>query len=435
MGQGDPLRLGAVDALAELEVRAERSALEQHRFLRLGFEGNGDVADVALREGGGEVLAIEVARGDVGGQGRRQRLAVNGALDVRAVAAHPHDVGIPRVGAHRRDLAGVDALDALLDALDDPVAAEVEVMQVRRADALSGGDVVEDRLHAGGELGVDEAPELMLEEGGRREGREGRHELLALLAGVAARLDGVDDAGVRARSADAFALEQLHQRRVREARRRLRLVTRCREVDEVEDVALRQLRQGLVAVVERCVGVVGPFDVGPEEAGEHHGPATGAEREGRRAGYEARDGAGVCRRRLDAGRHEAQPRVRHLRGDGALPDEVVERGLDTLQPVLVRRLHLRAGRSDGFVRLLGVARCLLECALLTDEEPLAVPLDDGRAGGGDGLRGEVDRVRAHVRDVAVLVERLRDAHGVLGREAELAAGLLLERRRRERGGR
>ena len=46
-----------------------------------------------------------------------------------------------------------------------------------------------------------------------------------------------------------------------------------------------------------------------------------------------------------------------------------------------------------------------------------------------------DRVGAHIGDVPVLVERLRDAHGVARREAELARGLLLQRRGRERRGR
>ncbi len=52
--------------------------------------------------------------------------------------------------------------------------------------------------------------------------------------------------------------------------------------------------------------------------------------------------------------------------------------------------------------------------------------------GADGLLGQGDRVGTHVRDVAVLVQALRDAHRVLRAQTQLAAGLLLQRRGDER---
>ena len=62
----------------------------------------------------------------------------------------------------------------------------------------------------------------------------------------------------------------------------------------------------------------------------------------------------------------------------------------------------------------------------------AVQLRDLRAGGGDrGLR-QRRGVRTHVGDEAVLVQLLRHLHGRLRAEAQLAAGLLLQRRRTER---
>src|SRR5213076_3287810 len=54
------------------------------------------------------------------------------------------------------------------------------------------------------------------------------------------------------------------------------------------------------------------------------------------------------------------------------------------------------------------------------------------AGGGERRLREGRRVGSHVGDVAVLVEALGHAHGRLCGEAELAAGVLLQRRRHER---
>ena len=54
-----------------------------------------------------------------------------------------------------------------------------------------------------------------------------------------------------------------------------------------------------------------------------------------------------------------------------------------------------------------------------------------RPGGAHGRLGQRDRVRPHVRDVAVLVESLGDPHRRLRRVAQLPARLLLERGRAE----
>ena len=66
------------------------------------------------------------------------------------------------------------------------------------------------------------------------------------------------------------------------------------------------------------------------------------------------------------------------------------------------------------------------------EVRLAEPLDDLRAGRVDRLLGELHRVGTHVGDVAALVEALRDRHRAPRAEAQLVAGLLLQRRGLER---
>ena len=83
----------------------------------------------------------------------------------------------------------------------------------------------------------------------------------------------------------------------------------------------------------------------------------------------------------------------------------------------------------GLLRVLGLGGV---DALGGRHELRAVELLGLRAGGVDGLVGQGHRVRSHVRDVAVLVQPLRHAHGGAGREAQLACGLLLQRRGGER---
>jgi len=79
---------------------------------------------------------------------------------------------------------------------------------------------------------------------------------------------------------------------------------------------------------------------------------------------------------------------------------------------------------------------------LGGKEVLAVDLSDEGARLGHGLAGHADGVGAHVGDqphgaflaeLDALVELLGDHHGLLGREAEPARGLLLELARREGG--
>ena len=66
---------------------------------------------------------------------------------------------------------------------------------------------------------------------------------------------------------------------------------------------------------------------------------------------------------------------------------------------------------------------------------LAVQLRGLVAGRVDRLLRERRRVGSHVGDVAVLVQPLRHAHGLAGREPQLARGLLLQGRGGERRGR
>ena len=100
-----------------------------------------------------------------------------------------------------------------------------------------------------------------------------------------------------------------------------------------------------------------------------------------------------------------------------------------------RRSERVACGSDRLVRLLGVLHLALVPARRCRNGLRAVQL----RGLGPSCRQrrlrQRRRVGAHVGDVPVLVQLLGDAHRRLGREAELPARFLLQRRGHERGGR
>ena len=145
--------------------------------------------------------------------------------------------------------------------------------------------------------------------------------------------------------------------------------------------------------------------------------------------------------RSPADRRPAQPHrdggadgVGHLRGQRALPDQLVETELVAGQGPgqFAGRAERVAGRTDGLVGLLGVLDLAGVRARLGRDVGVAVELAGLGAGGGErGLR-QVGRVRAHIGDVAVLVQPLGHPHDDLGGPAELAPGLLLQRRGHER---
>ena len=90
------------------------------------------------------------------------------------------------------------------------------------------------------------------------------------------------------------------------------------------------------------------------------------------------------------------------------------------------------GRADGLVRLLGVLDLAGVGARRFGDVIASVELTGLLAGRADRGLGQRHRVGAHIGDVAVLVQPLRHRHGVLGREAQLARGLLLQRGGAER---
>ncbi len=194
------------------------------------------------------------------------------------------------------------------------VRAEVEPAQPVDPGALAVGDVVQVVLDRGGEVVVDQPGEVGLEQPDDRERRPGRHQRRALLPDVAAVLDGLHDRGVGGRAADAELLHRLHQRRLGVAGGRGGAVPVRLEVARVEGVAAGQLRQPLLGVVALGRALVGVLDVGAQEAGEGD----------RAPGRREHDRLAARRAAADAHRDGGADRVGHLRGQRALPDQLVE---------------------------------------------------------------------------------------------------------------
>ncbi len=355
--------------------------------------------------------------GHVGPLADRVALVV-GAFQVGPVTTDPqHDAAVRAADRERRELLGVDVAE-LGDQGVQPghgVGAVVELLQLADAVGLTRGDLVEDVLHLRGELVVDLPGEVLLQQPDDGERDPGRHQRRALLVDVPAVDDRADDRGVRRRAADLAVLELLDQRGLGVARRRLGLVALGRQRGGVHGLALGQLGQRHLVVVA-ALAALGALDVRLEE------PVEGDDSAGRGEDHVAAVGGLAA----DADRDRLAGRVLHLRGDRALPDQLVEAELVAGQPGLAGRAEGVAGRADRLVRLLGVLDLGGVGARRVGQVLRPVELADLVARRRDrGLR-QRGRVGAHVGDVAALVEPLGDRHRHRRAHAELAARLLLE---------
>ncbi len=215
-----------------------------------------------------------------GGEVLGDRGPVLTALEVRPVAADPHHdrlalgvgpdgdgvhlalVDLPEVRGHVFfEAAGCSAMGRRR-----AVPAEVETGQPGEHLLRALGDLVEVVLHRRREAVVDEVAEVALEQTHHGEGGERRHEGRALLPHVSPVLDGPQDAGVGRRPSDAELLERLHQRRLGVAGGRLGGVRAGLEVMGRQRVAFGQGGQLHVAI--GALLLVGPLDIGAQEAGE-----------------------------------------------------------------------------------------------------------------------------------------------------------------------
>src|SRR6266540_5173483 len=434
---GDHLALPALGAGAELllaevldatafgivraaEERPEATAALDHRLAAFGAR---HVGQLRLRP--------------VGLLGRLAGVATVLAVRVAAARQEPAIAAPPahQLGAGLRAALGADLVSRLLWtgdlvlALGDGVLDLHEEGLDQRLPRLGAtGDVVEVLLHLGCEAEVDHLWEDVGQQVGHDDADVLWVEALGVQPDVLALEQGRDGGRVGRRPPDAVLLQCLDQARLGEARRRLGEVLLGPQLDQLEGLPDLELRQGAGLFLS---GVVAALEVDAHEAVEAHDRAGGPEHQVLRV----LDGSVGGPARLDVDRGLVVDGLGHLGGDRALPDQVVESLLVAVE-VAVQRLGRAAdlGGTDRLVRLLG--RLCLGPVLGGAHVTVAVALPHQR---GDLVQGGLrqgDRVGPHIGDQAdgtlarqldALVELLRQRHRLLGGEAQLASGLLLQR--------
>src|SRR5581483_4990528 len=320
-------------------------------------------------------------------------------------------------------ICNLDPLDRLSRLFDSLVEGLIEALEHRHPEALTRGDVVQLLFQIGGELDVNDVGKLLDQQAIYRPAKLRWLELLLDALDVPPLLDGSDGGCVRAGPANAFLFHGLDQAGLGVARWWLGEVLIGQQPDQIERLALRQRRQRALLFLVTVL----PLEIQHGEPGEDHARTVGAEQEV----Y----GLDVHCRLIQLGRS-------HLASHEAIPDQLVE-------TVLLRRQHrsqLRrvapCGRwADGFVGLLRPAAAGLVHTRPVGHVGLAPLIPNEVARLALGHAGDVQGVGTHVGDEAdrparpqvhTLVQLLRNGHGALGRKAELAARLLLQRAGGER---
>ena len=368
-----------------------------------------------------------------GAQARELRLVlvVLGA-DLRewpvAAEAHLHRLAGFRIGAEFARAGRLGAVDALALVVDLRLERLPELLQQRNPVLLAAADRVEFVLELGGEVVVDVLREVPGQEPGDRAADVGRLEAAAVEDHVLAVEQHLDDAGVGRGAADAVFLERLDQRSFRIARRRLGEMLVGRHAEQRHRLADLHFRQ-LAAFVFVLGGLrITAFLVHREETRVDHRGAARAEHR--------------IHARIEVDADGVERRVLHLARDRALPDQLVKLALLVVEIRRdVARAVQRGGRTDRLVRFLRVLGLVAVEVRRLRQRLRAEVLRDHLAHLLDRLGAQVHRVGSHVGDQAdhalvaerdAFVQALRDLHRAAGGEAELARGLLLQRRGRER---
>ena len=134
-------------------------------------------------------------------------------------------------------------------------------------------------------------------------------------------------------------------------------------------------------------------------------------------------------------RRHVVDRVFHLRGDEAVPDELIESILIFRQIMLDKlRIERDIARANGLVAVLRVCLGLIAPGL-TGIVFFAIAAADDLSGGSKRFFRDAKRVRSHVGDEAdralfpelhAFVELLGEHHRALRRQVQLSRGLLLK---------
>ena len=130
----------------------------------------------------------------------------------------------------------------------------------------------------------------------------------------------------------------------------------------------------------------------------------------------------MCVHQIDGG--PLHPRRRHLAGEGALPDQIVQTCMFTAQASPVR-CAAEVGWADRLVRFLRVFGFRLVDARLVGQVIGTKAVGDDGPGLRDRFTSDADAVGAHIGDRPLLVELLRGPHRLRRGHAKLARRFLL----------
>src|SRR5437870_1557569 len=267
------LLLGLFDVLAVRIPGAADERSESTTLLREWLPALG--AHLAFDDLRSLLLALERRR-VVASTGRR-RLALlslheSGARVEASVTAELDD---DRPTALRADLVGrllgdIRFLDRRGLLLHERLERDEELPHDRSPLHLAARHAVQIELHPRREAEVDDVREVLGEEVHDREADVPGHEPALLAPHVVTIDERRDRRRVRRRAADAMLLERLHQRRLVEPRRRLREVLRSVQAEQLQLLALDDLREW----GHFLLGFVSSLLIDPKESVERDAPAV-----------------------------------------------------------------------------------------------------------------------------------------------------------------
>ena len=292
--------------------------------------------------------------------------------------------------------------------------AQKEVPDDRSQLFLPNGDLVEFLFHARREVEINDLWEVSLELLRHNLAPRRREQTPRLAPHVLAVDQGAHRRRIGRRATDPDRFHLFHEGRLGETWRRLGEVLLRRQLAQIQDITLCQLRKhpveffGLV-ITAREIDLEVALELERLSCcPEHHAV------------------------RFDVDRCRVVDGLRHLGSNGPLPDHLVELELVGVDdPGKIRRKLGDGRRSDRLVSLLCTLRLRGELPDLVELFPV-LALDDPTDLAKRVVR-EGDRVGSHVGDMAGFVQTLSHLHGLPRRVRELGGCDLLQRRCLERG--
>ena len=420
--QGCPLRLRVVVAdLAALHIGAVLTEEEVNQIAGFRIFTQRFRPISLLFQDQFSLFLIQICRRDLPRQGGLDELFLPLLTDALGLQISPEATDADHTGesleVHGAGRTGIDVSLPLLNLGLQSLIALVEPLEVRQPLNLSVRDLIQGVLHPGGEAGVHQIGEVLLQQSGHGKGRETRRQGIPLQRGVTAIHDRADDRGVRGRAADPLLLQHLHQGCFAEPSGRLGLVSQRFHLFRCWRIPHRKGRQEHFLAFQRSIGVIAAFHIGAEEAGKVDALAAGPE-------------TGLSGTELH--RQHREPGFRHLAGHGAFPDQFVHRQIAPVQTGVSRRAEAFSRGTDRLMGLLRVAGLGAELPRALTQILLAIERLDTASRGADRLIREMHRVGAHIGDETALIQPLGAAHRFACGEPQFAVGLLLQRARGER---